>query len=86
MSSTNFASSIKYSDPKEHELSMVFTFHHLKVDYKDGEKWTKTPFDFMALKKHLADWQTQMDQGGGWMHSFGTITTSRLRSTGLAIP
>lgn len=66
MSSTNFASSIKYSDPKEHELSMVFTFHHLKVDYKDGEKWTKMPFDFMALKKHLADWQTQMDQGGGW--------------------
>lgn len=66
MSSTNFASSLKYSDPKEHELSMVFTFHHLKVDYKDGEKWTKMPFDFMALKKHLVDWQTQMDQGGGW--------------------
>lgn len=66
MSSTSFPASIKYSDPKEHELAMVFTFHHLKVDYRDGEKWTKMPFDFMALKKCLSDWQIQMDQGGGW--------------------
>ncbi|KRL84743.1 alpha,alpha-phosphotrehalase [Ligilactobacillus apodemi] len=66
MSSTSFPASIKYSDPKEHELAMVFTFHHLKVDYRDGKKWTKMPFDFMALKKCLSDWQIQMDQGGGW--------------------
>lgn len=66
MSSTNFASSLKYSDPAEHELSMVFTFHHLKVDYANGEKWSKVPFDFMALKKCLTDWQLKMDQGGGW--------------------
>lgn len=66
MSSTSFPASIKYSDPKEHELAMVFTFHHLKVDYRGGEKWTKMPFDFMALKKCLSDWQIQMDQGGGW--------------------
>lgn len=66
MSSTNFASSIRYSNPKEDELSMVFTFHHLKVDYENGEKWTKMPFDFMALKKCLTDWQVEMDKGGGW--------------------
>lgn len=66
MSSTNFASSIRYSKPKEDELSMVFTFHHLKVDYENGEKWTKMPFDFMALKKCLTDWQVEMDKGGGW--------------------
>lgn len=66
MSSTNFASSIKYSDPAEHELSMVFTFHHLKVDYADGEKWSNVPFDLMTLKKCLTDWQVEMDQGGGW--------------------
>ena len=34
MSSTTIANSIEYSKPSEHELSMVFTFHHLKVDYK----------------------------------------------------
>ena len=47
MSSTTIANSIEYSKLSEHELSMVFTFHHLKVDYKNGEKWTKEPFDFM---------------------------------------
>nr|WP_309252152.1 alpha-amylase family glycosyl hydrolase [Lactobacillus helveticus] len=66
MSSTTIANSIEYSKPSEHELSMVFTFHHLKVDYKDGEKWSKMPFDFMKLKELFTEWQEKMDQGGGW--------------------
>lgn len=66
MSSTTIPNSVRYTNPKENELSMVFTFHHLKVDYKDGEKWTKTPFDFMKLKGLLSSWQTGMTEGGGW--------------------
>ncbi|WP_244660616.1 alpha-amylase family glycosyl hydrolase, partial [Lactobacillus nasalidis] len=66
MSSTTIPNSIRYTNPEEKELSMVFTFHHLKVDYKDGEKWTKMPFDFMKLKQLLSDWQTGMTAGGGW--------------------
>ncbi|TSO25467.1 alpha,alpha-phosphotrehalase [Lactobacillus sp. LL6] len=66
MSSTTIPNSIEYSNPKEHELSMVFTFHHLKVDYKDGEKWSKMPFDFMKLKELFTEWQEKMDKGGGW--------------------
>ncbi|WEV50520.1 alpha,alpha-phosphotrehalase [Lactobacillus sp. ESL0731] len=66
MSSTTIKNSIAYSKPSEHELSMVFNFHHLKVDYKNGEKWTKMPFDFMKLKSLLTQWQEEMDQGGGW--------------------
>ncbi|MCT2878745.1 alpha,alpha-phosphotrehalase [Lactobacillus delbrueckii] len=66
MSSTTIPNSVRYTNPKERELSMVFTFHHLKVDYKDGEKWTKTPFDFMKLKGLLSSWQTGMTEGGGW--------------------
>lgn len=66
MSSTTIPNSIEYSKPSEHELSMVFTFHHLKVDYKNGEKWSKIPFDFMKLKKLFTEWQEKMDQGGGW--------------------
>ncbi|RVU72337.1 MULTISPECIES: alpha,alpha-phosphotrehalase [Lactobacillus] len=66
MSSTTIPNSIEYSKPSEHELSMVFTFHHLKVDYKDGEKWSKMPFDFMKLKQLFTEWQEKMDQGGGW--------------------
>lgn len=66
MSSTTIPNSVRYTNPKEKELSMVFTFHHLKVDYKDGEKWTKTPFDFMKLKGLLSSWHTGMTEGGGW--------------------
>ncbi|MCZ0777432.1 alpha,alpha-phosphotrehalase [Lactobacillus delbrueckii] len=66
MSSTTIPNSVRYTNPKEKELSMVFTFHHLKVDYKDGKKWTKTPFDFMKLKGLLSSWQTGMTEGGGW--------------------
>lgn len=66
MSSTTIPNSVRHTNPKEKELSMVFTFHHLKVDYKDGEKWTKTPFDFMKLKGLLSSWQTGMTEGGGW--------------------
>lgn len=66
MSSTTIPNSIEYTKPGNEELSMVFTFHHLKVDYKDGEKWTKFPFDFALLKKTLNEWQVGMSDGGGW--------------------
>ena len=65
MSSTTIENCILYTRPDRHELSMAFSFHHLKVDYKDGDKWQNQPFDFMQLKKILNDWQVGMDQGGG---------------------
>ena len=45
---------------------MVFSFHHLKVDYEDGEKWSKVPFRFAELKGLLNDWALGMQAGGGW--------------------
>lgn len=66
MSSTTIPNSIEYTNPDEHELSMVFTFHHLKVDYDNGEKWSKVSFNFMELKSLLSTWQTEMDKGNGW--------------------
>lgn len=66
MSSTSVANSVQYTLPANHELTMVFTFHHLKVDYANGEKWTKAPFDFMQLKQILNEWQLGMAKGGGW--------------------
>lgn len=65
MSSTTIDNCIKYSNPKEKELSMVFNFHHLKVDYKDGDKWTNMPFDFKMLKDLFDTWQSEMNKGGG---------------------
>ena len=39
MASTGLENCIRYTNPDEHELGMSFSFHHLKVDYKDGSKW-----------------------------------------------
>ena len=39
MSSTSLDNCLRYANPAEKELKMVFSFHHLKVDYKGGEKW-----------------------------------------------
>lgn len=66
MSSTTLEHCINYTREDRHELSSVFNFHHLKVDYKDGEKWTKMPFDFIELKRILFDWQVGISKGGGW--------------------
>lgn len=66
MSSTTIDNCIRYSNPDEKELSMCFSFHHLKVDYKNGNKWELQPCDFMALKKLLNKWQTGMEEGNGW--------------------
>ena len=66
MSSTTIDNCVRYSNPANEELDMVFSFHHLKVDYPNGDKWTKAPFDFIQLKKILSDWQVGMYQGGGW--------------------
>ncbi|MDE6492694.1 MAG: alpha,alpha-phosphotrehalase, partial [Lactobacillus sp.] len=70
MSSTTIENSIAYTRPEDQELSMVFTFHHLKVDYKDGEKWSKMPFDFKKLKDIMLTWNSKIDQGGGWQALF----------------
>lgn len=70
MSSTSIEDSIKYSNKEEKELSMVFTFHHLKVDYENGDKWTKMPFDFLKLKEILSTWQIKMSKGRGWNAQF----------------
>ncbi|MFA6075448.1 MAG: alpha,alpha-phosphotrehalase [Negativicutes bacterium] len=66
MSSTSIENCVRYTNPNNHELSMTFSFHHLKVDYKDGDKWTKMPFDFLRLKKIISEWQLGMQQGDGW--------------------
>ncbi|AKG34386.1 alpha,alpha-phosphotrehalase [Paenibacillus durus] len=66
MSSTSLEHCIRYSNPQEREFSMTFNFHHLKVDYPGGKKWELMPYDFEQLKALLSEWQTGMQQGGGW--------------------
>ncbi len=66
MSSTTVEHCIQYTAPNRNELSMTFNFHHLKVDYPNGEKWTVADFDFHELKQILSKWQGEMNKGNGW--------------------
>ena len=70
MSSTSIENCIKYSGEKENELSMVFSFHHLKVDYKNNDKWQLMDFDFQELKNILFSWQEGMQDNNAWSALF----------------
>lgn len=66
MSSTSLDHCIRYTRPEEKELSMVFNFHHLKVDYLEGNKWALKKPDIGELKKLFQEWQEGMAAAGGW--------------------
>ena len=70
MSSTTMENCVLYSSPDRQELSMTFNFHHLKVDYKDGQKWTLAPFDFDELKSLYHSWGKEMSDKNGWSALF----------------
>lgn len=66
MSSTTIDNCVNYSNPERHELSMVFNFHHLKVDYDNGQKWTLKAYDFDSLKNLFHTWGEAMSDNDGW--------------------
>lgn len=66
MASTNLENCLRYTNPDAHELSMVFSFHHLKVDYRNGDKWSLMDADISALKKIFEEWQVGMSNANGW--------------------
>lgn len=66
MSSTTMEHCYKYAGAETGELSMVFSFHHLKVDFVGNEKWVLVPFDFQKLKDILFSWQTGMAEHNAW--------------------
>lgn len=66
MSSTSMENCFQYAGADSHELSMVFSFHHLKVDFVGNDKWVAVPFDFGKLKQILFDWQTGMERENAW--------------------
>lgn len=70
MSSTTMENCVLYSSPDRQELSMTFNFHHLKVDYKDGQKWTLAPFAFEELKSLYHSWGKEMSDKDGWSALF----------------
>ena len=66
MSSTSIENCYSYAGADTQELSMVFSFHHLKVDFMGNEKWVLVPADFGKLKDILFTWQTKMEEHNAW--------------------
>ncbi len=66
MSSTSMENCFRYAGAESGELSMVFSFHHLKVDFMGNEKWVLVPADFGKLKEILFSWQQGMAQHNAW--------------------
>ncbi|PXT21964.1 alpha,alpha-phosphotrehalase, partial [Salmonella enterica] len=60
MSSTTLENCQQYAALSGDELSMTFNFHHLKVDYPNGKKWTLAKPDYVALKALFRHWQQGM--------------------------
>ena len=72
MSSTSMENCFSYAGADSNELSMVFSFHHLKTDFMGNEKWVLVPNDFMKLKSILFGWQTGMAENNAWNAVFWT--------------
>jgi trehalose-6-phosphate hydrolase len=72
LSSTSIEEAIRYTKPSCKELSMAFTFHHVKVDYLNGKKWTLGKYRLSDLKKVISDWQIGIENGDGWNALFWT--------------
>ncbi|TFI03820.1 alpha,alpha-phosphotrehalase, partial [Thiopseudomonas sp. 4R-3cl] len=70
LSSTSLKKASQYSKRDESGLSTIFNFHHLKVDYKDGNKWALKPFDFIELKTLYHEWQLGMVKENASMSLF----------------
>ena len=66
MSSTTMENCFQYAGADTGELTMVFSFHHLKVDFMGNEKWVLVPADFQKLKDNMFDWQVNMAEHNAW--------------------
>ena len=54
-----------YSDPARNELSMVFQFEHISINWDPQlGKWHPVPFDMKKLKSVLNKWQTSLGSEG----------------------
>lgn len=66
MASTTLDACVRYTQPQSHELDMAFNFHHLKVDYRGGDKWELMEPDIARLRELFRTWQERMQEGRGW--------------------
>lgn len=70
LSSTAIEHTIKYTHPKSNTLDMAFTFHHLKIDYLNNDKWSLAQYKPSKLVSILKEWQTKIQDGNSWLALF----------------
>ncbi|MFT9398169.1 MAG: alpha-glucosidase [Bifidobacterium psychraerophilum] len=56
------------TDPSNHELDMLFLFHHVEFDAR-GSKWNPLPLDIVPLKRIMASEQEAVEDSG-WASLF----------------
>lgn len=66
LSSTTIENSAKYTNLNNEAFDMGFNFHHLKVDYKDGNKWSIGQMNFKKFYELLNEWQVGFEKYNGW--------------------
>lgn len=70
ISSTTKEKSANYASKNLNQLSSVFTFLHLKVDYKDNKKWTNMKPDLDQFWKIQKEWQEYYQQSNSVISLF----------------
>lgn len=70
LSSTSIENCVQYTAKDNHELTMGFNFHHLKVDYCKEDRWKIEKFNFRELKDMLNQWQIGLQEGNAWSALF----------------
>jgi len=63
---TSIEEAVKYADADRHELSMVFHFDHMHLDYDENGKFSTKRFQLSALKEVFTRWQNGMAEHNGW--------------------
>ncbi|MGP4107742.1 glycoside hydrolase family 13 protein [Virgibacillus sp. L01] len=53
-----------YTNPKNNELDMIFTFEHMSLDERDGDKWDLKSLNLVDLKENFEKWQTSLNDVG----------------------
>ena len=55
---------VLYTDPDRHELSMVFQFDHMHLDYGEHGKFSNVRFKLSDLRNVMTEWENKLENHG----------------------
>jgi oligo-1,6-glucosidase len=64
MPGVTLAEAVRYTDPAQREVDMVFQFEHVGVDHGPGGRFDARPLALADLKSSLGRWQAGLDETG----------------------